>query len=113
VIDESDLQHEKHEEPRISTFLGINIDSSDECENANDSIRVNREFDSNEIDESDSQNEKHLDPKIVIFLGINIDSRDECENANDSICVNREFDSNTIELSGPSAFVMSSRLACQ
>jgi hypothetical protein len=29
------------------------IDGSDEYENADDSIRVNREFDSNEIDESD------------------------------------------------------------
>jgi hypothetical protein len=34
------------------TFRGISIELSDECENANDSIRVNREFDSNEIDES-------------------------------------------------------------
>jgi hypothetical protein len=32
---------------------GITIDSSDEEENASDSIRVNREFDSNEIDVSD------------------------------------------------------------
>jgi hypothetical protein len=30
VIDESDLQDEKHPEPRISTLLGIKIDSSDE-----------------------------------------------------------------------------------
>jgi hypothetical protein len=30
VIDESDLQCEKHCDPRISTFLGIKIDSSDE-----------------------------------------------------------------------------------
>jgi hypothetical protein len=33
VIDESDLHCEKHSEPRISTFLGIKIDSSDEDEN--------------------------------------------------------------------------------
>jgi hypothetical protein len=32
---------------------GINIDSSDDDENALDSIRVNREFDSIEMDESD------------------------------------------------------------
>jgi hypothetical protein len=44
---------EKHDDPRISTFRGISIDLSDENENARDSIRVNREFDSNEIDESD------------------------------------------------------------
>jgi hypothetical protein len=52
VIDESDLQHEKHFDTRISTFLGIKIDSSDEYENAADSIRVKCEFDSNEIDEN-------------------------------------------------------------
>jgi hypothetical protein len=42
------------------------MDSSDEYENAFDSIRVNREGDSNEIDESDSQPEKHFDPRISI-----------------------------------------------
>jgi hypothetical protein len=68
VIDKSDLQNEKHDEPRISTFLGITIDSSDDSENAFDSIRVKCEFDSNEIDESDSQSEKHSDPRISIFL---------------------------------------------
>jgi hypothetical protein len=50
VIDESDSQHEKHFDPRISTFLGIKIDSSDEHENTFDSIRVKCEFDSNTID---------------------------------------------------------------
>jgi hypothetical protein len=30
VIDESDLQFEKHFEPRISTLLGIKTDSSDD-----------------------------------------------------------------------------------
>jgi hypothetical protein len=49
VIDESDLQFEKQFDPRISTFLGIKIDLSDEDENANDSIRVNREFDSKKM----------------------------------------------------------------
>jgi hypothetical protein len=73
VIDESDLQDEKHLEARISTFLGIKIDSSDENENANDSIRAKCEFDSNVIDESDLQDEKHLDPRISTFLGIKID----------------------------------------
>jgi hypothetical protein len=52
-IDESDSQDEKHEEQRISTFLGIMIDRSDEDENADDSIRVNCEFNSNESDESE------------------------------------------------------------
>jgi hypothetical protein len=40
----------KHFDPRISTFLGIKIDSSDENDNPSDSIRVKREFDSNTID---------------------------------------------------------------
>jgi hypothetical protein len=33
-IDESDSQSEKHDDPRISTFHGRLIDSSDKCENA-------------------------------------------------------------------------------
>jgi hypothetical protein len=46
------------------------IDRSDEDENASDSIRVNREFDSNVIDESDLQYEKHFDPRISISAGM-------------------------------------------
>jgi hypothetical protein len=80
-IDESDLQLEKHDDPRISTLLGISMDSSDENENASDSIRFNRELDSNEIDESDSQRRKHDDPIISTLHGISMDSRDEPENA--------------------------------
>jgi hypothetical protein len=72
VIDESDLQYEKQFDPRISTFFEIKIDSSDEDENASDSIRVNREFDSIVIDESDLQYEKQLEPRISIFLPISI-----------------------------------------
>jgi hypothetical protein len=53
VIDEIDLQFEKHFDPRISTFLGIKIDWSDENENAPDSIRIKCDFDSNIIDESE------------------------------------------------------------
>jgi hypothetical protein len=52
-MDESDSQSEKHFDPTISTLRGIKIDSSDEDENANDSIRIKREFDSNVIDESE------------------------------------------------------------
>jgi hypothetical protein len=33
VVDESDSQFEKHFDPRMSTVLGIKIDSSDEDEN--------------------------------------------------------------------------------
>jgi hypothetical protein len=70
VIDESDLQREKEDEPRISTFFGIKIDCSDESRNAPDSICVKREFDSNAIDESDSHTKKQFDPRISTFLGI-------------------------------------------
>jgi hypothetical protein len=72
VIDESDSQDTKHFDPRISTLFGIKIDSSDEYENAFDSIRVNCEFGSNVIDESDSQHKKHLDARILTLLGISI-----------------------------------------
>jgi hypothetical protein len=41
------IQNKEFQRPQ-----GITIDWSDEYENANDSIRVNREFDSNEIDEN-------------------------------------------------------------
>jgi hypothetical protein len=73
VIDESDLQPDKQLDPRISTFVGIKIDGSDEYENVADSIRVNREFNSNVIDESDLQFEKHFEQRISTLLGIKID----------------------------------------
>jgi hypothetical protein len=60
VSDESDLQNEKHPDPRISTFRGIMIDSSDDSRNTSESIRFKLEFDSNVSDESDSQDEKHF-----------------------------------------------------
>jgi hypothetical protein len=72
VIDESVLQNEKHFDPRISTFIGITIDWSDEYENVHDSIRFKHEFDSNVIDESDLQDEKQFDPTISIWLPISI-----------------------------------------
>jgi hypothetical protein len=73
VIDESGRQYEKHPDPRISTFLGIKIDFSDELENISDSIRVKCEFDSNVIDESDLHLEKHPEPRFSTLLGIEID----------------------------------------
>jgi hypothetical protein len=42
VIDESDLQHEKHSDPRISTFRVINNDLSDDDKNTFDSIMWKR-----------------------------------------------------------------------
>jgi hypothetical protein len=49
------------------------MDSREEDENALDSIRVKREFDSNLIDESEVQFEKHSDPRISTLRGIKID----------------------------------------
>jgi hypothetical protein len=54
-------------------LLGTRIDLSEDPRNANDSIRVNREFDSNVMDESDVQCEKHLEPTISTLDGIKID----------------------------------------
>jgi hypothetical protein len=73
VIDESERQYEKHIEQRISTLLGIMIDSSDDPQNTVDSIRVKCEFDSNEIDESKEQHKKQFDPRISTLHGIKID----------------------------------------
>jgi hypothetical protein len=56
-----------------------------------DSIRVNREFDSNEIDKSDSQNEKHFEQRISPLDGRTIDLSDGYENTDDSIRVNRDL----------------------
>jgi hypothetical protein len=74
--------------------MAISIDRSDELENASDSIRVNREFDSTEIDENDRQYEKHDDPRISPFRGLSIDRSDEDDNASDSIRINPEDNSN-------------------
>jgi hypothetical protein len=85
-------------EPSMNrTFRGIKIDWSDENENANDSIRVNREFDSNEIDESDWHHEKHDEQRISTLHGRKIDRSDDFSNACELICVNRECDSNKID----------------
>jgi hypothetical protein len=75
---------------------GITIDSSDEYGNARDSIRDNRERDSNVIDESDLQDEKHDDPRISTLDGITVASSHEYDNALDSIRDSREFDLNAI-----------------
>jgi hypothetical protein len=54
-------------------------------------LRVNREFDSNEIDENDFRSEKHDDPRISTLHAISTDSSDEPENALNSIQVNFEW----------------------
>jgi hypothetical protein len=88
------LQWKKHPEQRISQLRGITIDRSEECENASDSICVNRDSTSNEMDLRDSHQEKHEEQRIWQVRGIKIDGNDETENTFDSIRVNREFDSN-------------------
>jgi hypothetical protein len=82
-----------------STFRGIKIDLSFECENACDSIRFNDDGDSNEIDESDLQCLKHAAQRISTEHGIEIDSSFEDENACDSIRFSDDGDSNEIEKS--------------
>jgi hypothetical protein len=59
-------RHRRHDKPIISTLHRITTDWSDNPEKAFDSIRINREFDSNEIDESDIHPEKHDEPRISI-----------------------------------------------
>jgi hypothetical protein len=66
----SHSHQQNQNEPRISTLFGISIDRSDEDENASDSIRVNRELDSNEIDVSDLHFEKHDEPRTSMSNGI-------------------------------------------
>jgi hypothetical protein len=89
---------EANADPSINcTLRGITIDSSDDSENALDSIRVNLESDSNVIDESDLHFEKHDEQRSSTFRGRTIDSSDDFENALDSIRVNLESDSNVID----------------
>jgi hypothetical protein len=72
-IDESDSQHEKQPQPRISTELGIKICFNEpHSENASGAIRLNDDGDSNEIDESDSHFEKHREGRNSTELGIKI-----------------------------------------
>jgi hypothetical protein len=54
------------------TFRGISIDRSDDPSNAFDSIRTNREFDSNESDESDSHSRKEDDPRVSTLRGFQL-----------------------------------------
>jgi hypothetical protein len=69
VIDDK-LTSRKAELSMNRTLRGIKIDSSDEYEKANGSIRINREFDSNKIDVSDLHDEKHFEQKSSILLGM-------------------------------------------
>jgi hypothetical protein len=68
VIDESDLQYEKHDEQRTSTFRGITIVRSDDDENVFDSIRVNRDSDSNVTEESGRRGVRKEDSLLPVKL---------------------------------------------
>jgi hypothetical protein len=78
---------------------GIKIDRSAELKNAFDSIRVNRESDSNETDSSDLHQKKHRKQRISTSRGIKIDRSEESENACDSIRLNRDSTSNETDSS--------------
>jgi hypothetical protein len=67
------LQKAKHLEQRISTVRGIRIDRSDGCQNAPDSIRLNRELDSKEMDLSDAHREKQNAQRFSISGGMIIE----------------------------------------
>jgi hypothetical protein len=61
-------------EPSINrTACGIKIDWSAEAENASDSIRVKREFSSNETDSSDLHKRKQSEQRISTLRGIKIE----------------------------------------
>jgi hypothetical protein len=109
VIDESDSQHEKHPDRRISTLLGREIDSGGDAENAFDSVRVKYEFDPNVIHKSELQLETHRDPRISTLFGIKIDSSDESENVCHVIRVKCEFDLNIIDVSASCEYPESDR----
>jgi hypothetical protein len=110
VIDESDSQHEKQFDPRISTLFGIMIDRSDDPSNASDSILVKCEFDSNVIDESDLQNEKQDDPRISTLFGISTSDDPEIYRINlwSRISIKNPF--STTNISFPDSIEMDDRV---
>jgi hypothetical protein len=59
VIEESDLQYEKHPQPKISIDAGRTISTKPVQKNPLFSIRDNLDLDSNVIEESDLHSEKH------------------------------------------------------
>jgi hypothetical protein len=59
------------------TPRGATIDRNEERESASDSIRVNRESDSNETAESDLHAEKHFEQRTSTVPGIKIDRSEE------------------------------------
>jgi hypothetical protein len=75
---------------RKSINDGITIDFNPQCENADFSIRSNREQLSNSTDASDRQQEKLDSLKTITDDEITIDFNPQCENADFSIRSNRD-----------------------
>jgi hypothetical protein len=73
-------QSEKHDEPRVSTFCGITVDSGGESENRSECMHFKREFNFNEINQRNSEDEKHNEQTISTSCGRRIHSNDESEN---------------------------------
>jgi hypothetical protein len=71
----------KHDDPTISTFRAISIDSSARSENDCVSIRPNCESDSKAIDAKNSHRGQQDYPRISVFRGISIKANDEDEKA--------------------------------
>jgi hypothetical protein len=67
------LVQENAEASMTQTVRGITIGFSDGNENASDSIRVNRECDSNKTNRSESCDENHHDPRLSTLRAITIE----------------------------------------
>jgi hypothetical protein len=80
-----------------STHFGIVIDVMGQSLKTCDSIRVNRDFDSNATDERNWQLQKHSEQIVSTQRGIMIDFSRECENVSLSIRVMADPDSNEID----------------
>jgi hypothetical protein len=70
IVIDDEVTHSKAELSMNRTLRGIKIDLSDESENADDSIRVSRGFDSNDMGENELQSDKYDEPRISMSFGI-------------------------------------------
>jgi hypothetical protein len=72
LIPLNDLQFQKHLEPIISTFIGIQICANDDSEKDSGSSRFNKHSESNVTTANNKQFEKHFDPRISTLFGMQI-----------------------------------------
>jgi hypothetical protein len=98
TIEDRAKQPQRHPAPIERTFLGIQIDVSEEqSENDRPGTSTSRDPDSNATDESDLQSEKHPHPKISTDEGIQIDLREKhSKNARSPIRLSCDTDANAI-----------------